>query len=129
MPAHNVKQAHLIPSARFIKNRNGTAPGWWAEKNDKHIVCMPGPPGEKPGDVGQMRLDAQLQSMIDTEVTITRNIKTLGLGEASVDEIISEYFGPGESVSGDLLEGGRHPFAHHRPRRGRSIRARDDRSG
>jgi nicotinamide-nucleotide amidase len=26
-------------------------------------------------------------------VTITRNIKTLGLGEASVDEIISEFFG------------------------------------
>ena len=52
MPAHNVKQAHLIPSARFIKNRNGTAPGWWAEKNDRHIVCMPGSAGRKPGDVG-----------------------------------------------------------------------------
>ena len=32
MPAHNIKQAHLIPSARFIRNRNGTAPGWWTEK-------------------------------------------------------------------------------------------------
>jgi nicotinamide-nucleotide amidase len=92
MPAHNVKQAHLIPSARFIKNRNGTAPGWWAEKNDKHIVCMPGPPGENRA-MWADEIDAQLQSMIDTEVTITRNIKTLGLGEASVDEIISEYFG------------------------------------
>ena len=92
MPAHNVKQAHLIPSARFIKNRNGTAPGWWAEKNDRHIVCMPGPPGENRA-MWADEIDAQLQSMIDTEVTITRNIKTLGLGEASVDEIISEYFG------------------------------------
>ena len=92
MPAHNVKQAHLVPSASFITNRNGTAPGWWAEKVGKHIVCMPGPPGENRA-MWADEIDARLKTMIDTEVTITRNIKTLGLGEASVDEIVSEYFG------------------------------------
>ena len=92
MPAHNVKQAHLIPSARFVTNRNGTAPGWWAEKDGKHIIIMPGPPGENRA-MWQDEIDAKLRDMIDSEVTITRNIKTLGLGEASVDEIISEYFG------------------------------------
>ena len=92
MPAHNVKQAHLIPSARFITNRNGTAPGWWAEKDGKHIIIMPGPPGENRA-MWQEEIDARLKTLIDTEVTITRNIKTLGLGEASVDEIVSEYFG------------------------------------
>ena len=92
MPAHNVKQAHLIPSAQFIINRNGTAPGWWARRDGKHIVCMPGPPGENRA-MWQDEIDAKLKELIDTEVTITRNIKTLGLGEASVDEIISEYFG------------------------------------
>ena len=92
MPAHNVKQAHLVPSASFITNRNGTAPGWWAEKGGKHIVCMPGPPGENRA-MWADEIDARLKTMIDTEVTITRNIKTLGLGEASVDEIVSEYFG------------------------------------
>ena len=92
MPAHNVKQAHLIPSAQFITNRNGTAPGWWARRNGKHIICMPGPPGENRA-MWQDEIDAKLKDLIDTEVTITRNIKTLGLGEASVDEIMSEYFG------------------------------------
>lgn len=92
MPTHNVKQANLIPSAQFITNRNGTAPGWWAEKDGKHIIIMPGPPGENRA-MWQDEIDARLQTLIDTEVTITRNIKTLGLGEASVDEIISEYFG------------------------------------
>ena len=92
MPAHNVKQAHLVPSASFITNRNGTAPGWWAEKGGKHIVCMLGPPGENRA-MWSDEIDARLKTMIDTEVTITRNIKTLGLGEASVDEIVSEYFG------------------------------------
>ncbi len=92
MPAHNVKQAHLIPSAQFITNHNGTAPGWWAQRNGKHIICMPGPPGENRA-MWADEIDAKLKDLIDTEVTITRNIKTLGLGEASVDEIMSEYFG------------------------------------
>ena len=92
MPAHNVKQAHLIPSAEFITNRNGTAPGWWAQRDGKHIVCMPGPPGENRA-MWQDEIDARLKDIVDTEVTITRNIKTLGLGEASVDEIMNEYFG------------------------------------
>ena len=92
MPAHNVKQAHLIPSAQFIVNRNGTAPGWWAERDGKHIVCMPGPPGENRA-MWEEAIDGRLKTLIDAEVTITRNIKTLGLGEASVDEIVSEYFG------------------------------------
>ncbi len=92
MPAHNVKQAHLIPSAEFITNRNGTAPGWWAQRDGKHIVCMPGPPGENRA-MWQDEIDARLKEIVDTEVTITRNIKTLGLGEASVDEIMDEFFG------------------------------------
>ena len=92
MPAHNVKQAHLIPSAEFITNRNGTAPGWWARRDGKHIVCMPGPPGENRA-MWQDEIDARLKEIVDTEVTITRNIKTLGLGEASVDEIMNEFFG------------------------------------
>ena len=92
MPAHNVKQAHLIPSAEFITNRNGTAPGWWAQRDGKHIVCMPGPPGENRA-MWHDEIDDRLKEIVDTDVTITRNIKTLGLGEASVDEIMSEYFG------------------------------------
>jgi nicotinamide-nucleotide amidase len=92
MPAHNFKQAHLIPSAEFITNRNGTAPGWWAQRDGKHIICMPGPPGENRA-MWQDEIDVKLKEIIDTEVTITRNIKTLGLGEASVDEIMSEFFG------------------------------------
>jgi nicotinamide-nucleotide amidase len=35
MPAPNIKQAHLIPSAQFLPNRLGTAPGWWVERHGK----------------------------------------------------------------------------------------------
>jgi nicotinamide-nucleotide amidase len=92
MPSHNIKQAHLIPSAQFIPNRNGTAPGWWAEKNGKIIVCMPGPPGEMH-PIWEEQVAPRLRQIVKDEVTITRNIKTLGLSEAPVDEIVSEFFG------------------------------------
>lgn len=92
MPSHNIKQAHLIPSAQLIPNRNGTAPGWWAEKNGKIIVCMPGPPGEMH-PIWEEQVAPRLHQIVKDEVTITRNIKTLGLSEAAVDEIVSEFFG------------------------------------
>ncbi|MCY4366904.1 MAG: CinA family nicotinamide mononucleotide deamidase-related protein [Chloroflexi bacterium] len=92
MPSHNIKQAHLIPSAQFVRNRNGTAPGWWAEKNGKMIVCMPGPPGEMQ-PIWHEEVAPRLRELVDEEVTVTRNIKTLGMSEAAIDEEISEFFG------------------------------------
>ncbi len=92
MPSHNIKQAHLIPSARFVRNRNGTAPGWWVENDGRIVVCMPGPPGEMQ-PIWHEEVAPLLKEMVDEEVTITRNIKTLGMSEAAIDEEISEFFG------------------------------------
>jgi len=92
MPSHNIKQAHLIPSAQFVRNRNGTAPGWWVESKGKIIVCMPGPPGEMH-PIWEEEVAPRLREMVDEEVTVTRNIKTLGMSEAAIDEEISEFFG------------------------------------
>ena len=92
MPKHNIKQANLIPSARFVPNRNGTAPGWWAERDGKIIICMPGPPNENHS-MWEEQVEPQLAALINSEVTITRNIKTMGMSEGAVDEIISEFFG------------------------------------
>ena len=92
MPQHNIKQANLIPSARFIPNRNGTAPGWWAERDGKVIICMPGPPNENHS-MWEEQVEPQLAELIEDEVTITRNIKTMGMSEGAVDEVISEFFG------------------------------------
>jgi nicotinamide-nucleotide amidase len=92
MPSHNVKQAHLIPSARFIPNRNGTAPGWWVERNGKIVICMPGPPREMQA-IWEEQVAPQLRLIAGDEVTVTRNIKTMGMSEGAVDEIVSEFFG------------------------------------
>ncbi len=92
MPQHNIKQANLIPSARFVPNPNGTAPGWWAERDGKIVICMPGPPGENRS-MWEDQVEPQLAELIEDEVTITRNIKTFGMSEGAVDEIVSEFFG------------------------------------
>ena len=92
MPSHNIKQAWLIPSAEFIPNRNGTAPGWWAERNGRIIISMPGPPVEMQA-IFREQVEPRLRELVTSEVTVTRNVKTMGLGEAAVDEIMSEYFG------------------------------------
>jgi nicotinamide-nucleotide amidase len=92
MPSRNIKQAQLIPSAQFITNRNGTAPGWWAERDGGVIVSMPGPPAEMHA-IWDEEVAPRLLKLVDGEVTITRNIKTMGLSEAAIDEIISEFFG------------------------------------
>ena len=46
MPAPNIKQAQRIPSAQFLRNPYGSAPGWWVERAGKILVAMPGPPVE-----------------------------------------------------------------------------------
>ena len=92
MPQHNLKQANLIPSAKWVINKNGTAPGWWAERDGKIIICMPGPPGENH-TMWEEQVEPELAKLIEDEVTITRNIKTMGMSEGAVDEVISEFFG------------------------------------
>jgi nicotinamide-nucleotide amidase len=92
MPAPNIKQAQLIPSAQFLPNRTGTAPGWWVERPGKVIVAMPGPPAEMH-PIWKEQVEPRLCQIVTDEITLTRNIKTLGLSEAAVDETIAEFFG------------------------------------
>ncbi|MCK4273677.1 MAG: CinA family protein, partial [Dehalococcoidales bacterium] len=89
MPENNIRQATIIPSAVALRNSSGTAPGWWVEKEGRIIVTLPGPP-------------AELQSMWNYQVLprlkeksgaiiVSRTIKTWGLSEAKVDEMVSPF--------------------------------------
>ena len=86
MPPHNIKQAWLIPSAVGLPNRSGTAPGWWAEKNGHVIIALPGPPRELY-DMWEGQVVPRLRERVRGSVVLTKTIKTLGLGEALVDEM------------------------------------------
>jgi nicotinamide-nucleotide amidase len=88
MPESNLRQAQLIPSAQAMSNLRGTAPGWWVENNDRLIIAMPGPPGEMK-QMWELEVKPRLQRKLSGEVIISRTLKTLGLGEAKVDEMVS----------------------------------------
>ena len=99
MPAQNVRQAMLIPSAKPLPNRNGTAPGWWIEKGGKIIINLPGPPRElKPMWENEAR--PRLQSKYPAKPVLTRTLKTFGLPEAKVAEMIKSFDNKGNSSLG-----------------------------
>lgn len=88
MPERNIKQAWLIPSARAVANPRGSAPGWWVEKDGKIIVSMPGPPAEM-NRMWDEEVAPELLKRNPGIVLVKRTLKTAGLGESNVDEILS----------------------------------------
>jgi nicotinamide-nucleotide amidase len=88
MPERNIKQTWLIPSARAIPNPRGTAPGWWVERDGKIVICMPGPPSEM-NRMWEEEVAPELLKRHDGTVLIKRTLKTAGIGESNVDEILS----------------------------------------
>ena len=85
MPERNVKQATLIPSAVALRNPIGTAPGWWVERDGKIIVAMPGVPVEMKLMWEQEALP-KLGKIVGGGVILSRTVKTLGIGESTVEE-------------------------------------------
>ena len=83
-PASNLKQAWLIPSARTLDNRHGTAPGWWVERPDgRVIVLLPGPPRE----MASMWRDSVVPQLEERGVGGDSDVRTLrltGIGESQV---------------------------------------------
>ena len=92
MPAPNIKQAHRIPSAQFLPNPYGSAPGWWVEKQGKILVALPGPPAEMH-PMWDEQVAPRLSQIATGSVTLTRTIKTMGLSEAAVDAKLTASFG------------------------------------
>ena len=88
MPARNIKQATIIPSGTILPNPRGTAPGWWVENADGIVVAMPGPPAEMTG-MWANEVAPRLAARSDGDVIVSRTLKTVGIGEATVDEMAS----------------------------------------
>ncbi len=88
MPETNLKQACLIESSKPIPNPRGTAPGWWVERTGKMIIAMPGPPSEMQR-MWNKEVEPKLKTMVSQGVISSRTIKTFGIGEGSVDEMVS----------------------------------------
>jgi nicotinamide-nucleotide amidase len=91
MPDNNLKQACLIPSASALPNPHGSAPGWWVERNGKIIISLPGPPGEMQ-PMWQSQAFPRLLKLTES-VIVSRTLKTWGLSEAKIDQLVGTYMG------------------------------------
>jgi nicotinamide-nucleotide amidase len=92
MPAVNLRQAMLIPSAVVLANPIGSAPGWWLERDGRILALLPGVPAE----MRRMWVEEvvpRLVSRLDLQRLHLRTVKTFGIGESAVAEKV-----------GDLLE-------------------------
>lgn len=97
MPEQNSKQAWLIPSAEPLPNPIGTAPGWFVHKDGHFIVTMPGVPREMERmwrEQAVPRLTPYLGGGVIRSVTL----KTIGLGESAVEQVIADLVAAGYPV-------------------------------
>jgi len=88
MSSSNIKQATLIPSAEAIHNMRGTAPGWWVERDGHILVAMPGPP-EELHSMWHREVLPRMHQRYSGAIILSKTIKTFGLGEAAVGELVS----------------------------------------
>lgn len=87
MPLSNLRQATIIPSAQPIRNTQGTAPGWWVEKDDRILVAMPGPSLEMH-EMWQKEVRPRLRQSAEA-IIVSRTFKTFGLAEATIGEMVT----------------------------------------
>ncbi len=88
MPERNIKQAWVIPSVTPLPNPVGTAPGWWAERDGKIIVAMPGVPSEMTR-MWEYEVAPRLASRAGATL-YTRILRVAGLGESTVEERLGD---------------------------------------
>ncbi len=92
MSDNNKKQAYIPAGATPIENPRGTAPCFMCEDERGVIIVSPGVPHEMRYIIAECALPILQEKFALGEVIRTRTLKTCGLGESRVDEMISDLF-------------------------------------
>jgi competence/damage-inducible protein CinA-like protein len=91
-PSENNKKQALIPEgAVVLENRYGTAPAFILPVNQKYIICLPGVPKEMELLIEEKVLPFLKQNILISRILVERVIHTVGIGESTLDSLISEY--------------------------------------
>lgn len=86
----NKQQALLPANCEVLTNSSGTAPGMWMDVNDVVYISLPGVPHEMKGILSEFGFQ-KIKKRFDTPVIVHRLIKTTGIGETTLSEIISDW--------------------------------------
>ena len=105
MPKNNERQALMPNKAVVIDNPIGTAPGFAIEHDKVLIICLPGVPAEmqRMFEEGAVPL---IKKRIDvSEAVRLRIIRTCGISEAKVDELIGDLYAADKNIRIGLAAG------------------------
>ncbi|MBS1638033.1 MAG: competence/damage-inducible protein A [Bacteroidetes bacterium] len=86
----NRRQAEVPEGCFVIRNKNGTAPGMWMEKDNTIYVSMPGVPFEMKAMVTEVVIP-ELQKRFTLPFIYHKTILTQGIGESMLAELISDW--------------------------------------
>jgi len=92
MPPVNVQQAMIPEGARVLRNHHGTAPGIWLEdEQGRWVVMLPGVPREMRGMTDDIVVPL-LRERIGAHpaVIISRTLRTTGIGESALAELLGD---------------------------------------
>jgi nicotinamide-nucleotide amidase len=89
MPESNLRQALRVPSAEALPNPVGSAPGWWVDRDGSVVVLMPGVPSEMRR-MWEEQVVPRLGSRFDLRPVHARTVKTFGIGESALAEMVGE---------------------------------------
>ena len=84
----NLDQALLPKSCQVLSNSRGTASGMWFEKNNIIYISLPGVPYEMKGIMQEHVFPKLLSKMSGETVVVNKTIRTHGMGESFLAEII-----------------------------------------
>lgn len=86
MSENNLKQANMPSKAIPLPNDQGTAPGFWLEKDGKIIIAMPGPPREMT-NMFKKQVKPRLEKMQDS-VIYYKILRAFDLGESKMETVL-----------------------------------------
>jgi nicotinamide-nucleotide amidase len=92
MPEANLRQAMVTPSVQPLANPIGSAPGWWAERDGRIVVLMPGVPSEMRRMWAE-QVVPRLAARFALRPLHVRTVKTFGIGESSVAATLGSLLG------------------------------------
>jgi len=91
MTQNNIRQAMIHEGAIVVTNHRGTAPGVIIEHEGKTIIHLPGPPIELEYMFEQAIIPFLANRFGVQGVIISKVLRTIGLGESTMEERIRDY--------------------------------------
>jgi nicotinamide-nucleotide amidase len=98
MTPNNRSQAYIPAGSTALDNPLGTAPGFWARKDNTFLAVMPGVPAEMKGMfIDQVR--PRMAHYIEGPTVVSGKLRCFGAGESDIAQKL-----------GNLMERGRNPL-------------------